>query len=246
LVRPKSGRQSAQALLHWNHMRHLVWLAGCLLVLSCTVNNDNLNDGTGGGTGGAGGCPRCVGTGGAPATGGQTGAGGAIATGGQPGTGGQAGSGQNGTGGSASGGQGGGGKGGGTGGSGTGGSGTGGGQGGQAGGESCDAIASDYGKALTTAKRCIPGATGQCAHLVDTSLSCSGCKQYVNDTTTLAALQTAWTNQACGSVAHPCPAIACVIPTQSTCAGTSSTSGGPNAGADPSGTCTGVVLTPTN
>jgi hypothetical protein len=198
-------------------MRHVVWLAGCLLVLSCTVNNDNLN----GGTGGAG-----------------SGTGGAIATGGQPGTGGQAGGGHTGTGGSGTGGVGGGG----TGGNGTGG----GGQGGQAGGESCGALESDYGKALTAARKCTPGATGQCGQLVDGSLSCPGCKQYVNDTTTLTALETAWTNQKCDSVPHACPAIACIVPPQSTCVGTSSTSGGPNAGADPSGSCMGVALTPTN
>ncbi len=221
-------------------MRHVVWLAGFLLVLSCTVNNDNLNDGTGGSGGGAGGCPRCVGTGGAPATdgqtgtggapatGGQTGTGGAIATGGQPGTGGQAGGGPTGTGGSATGGQ-------------------GGGQGGQAGGESCDALESDYGKALTAAKKCTPGATGQCGHLVDGSLSAPGLpavRQRHDDAQR--ASKRRGPIKGAAPPAHACPAIACVVPTQSTCVGSSSTSGGPNAGADPSGTCTGLVLTPTN
>ena len=51
-------------------MRHLVWLSGVLLALSCSVDNSNLNvdaGGTGGvviGSGGAGGCPRCAPTGG--------------------------------------------------------------------------------------------------------------------------------------------------------------------------------------
>jgi hypothetical protein len=219
-------------------MRHTVWLAGCLLVLSCTVNNDNLNVDAGG-TGGAGGCPRCVGTGGAPATGGQIGSGGAPATGGQvgsggaPATGGQVGTGgqtasggQTGTGGSATGGQ------------GAGGSGT----GGQAGGTGCDALETDYDTALTAAKKCSPGASNQCQQLVDTSLSCPGCKQYVNDTTMLSAIQTAWDNQSCSSVGHVCPEIACVVPTTSVCASTSTTTGGPNAGADPMGTCTSAGI----
>jgi hypothetical protein len=236
-------------------MRHIVWLAGCLLVLSCTVNSDNLNTdagGTGGGSGGAGtggatatggqvgtgGATATggqVGTGGATATGGQVGTGGATATGGQVGTGGQIGTGgatatggKTGTGGSA------------TGGHGAGGNGTGG-----AGGKGCDALESDYGSALTAAKKCTPGATNQCQQLVGSSLSCPGCKQYVNDTTALSAIQTAWDSQNCSSVPHVCPAIACVVPTTSVCASTGPTTGGPNAGADPSGTCS-VLLTPAN
>ena len=211
-------------------MRHLVWLAGCLLVLSCTVNNDNLNaDAGGSGSGGAGGCPRCAGTGGATATGGQIGTGGASATGGQGGTGGQtATGGTTGTGGSA------------TGGHGAGGSGS----GGQGGGKSCDALESDYNTALTAAKKCTLGATGQCQQLVNGSLSCPGCKQYVNDTTTLSAIQTEWDDQNCSAVPHACPAIACVVPTTSVCT-SSPTSSGPGGGADAAGTC-GPPPTPAN
>jgi len=253
-------------------MRPIVWLAGCLLVLSCAVNNDNLNTDAGG-TGGAGGCPRCVGTGGTSATGGQVGTGGQSATGGQVGTGGQSATGgQVGTGGAATGGGSGGaggcprcvgtggasatggqvGSGGaggktGTGGSatgghGAGGSGTGGG-GGQGGGKSCDALETDYSSALTAAKKCTPGATNQCQQLVNSSLSCPGCKQYVNDTTALNTLQTEWDDQNCSSVTHLCPAIACLVPTTNVCISTSATTGSPNAGADPSGTCTAAVLT---
>jgi hypothetical protein len=216
-------------------MRHIVWLAGCLLVLSCTVNNDNLNadaGGTGGGSGGAG-----TGTGGATATGGQVGTGGVAATGGQVGTGGQtATGGQTGTGGSATGGHG-------AGGSGTGGAG---GSAGSTGGKSCDALETDYGTALTAAKKCTPGATNQCQQLVNSSLSCPGCKQYVNDTTALTAIQAEWDSQSCGSMLRVCPAIACVVPTTSVCTSTGSTTGGPNAGADPSGTCAAAQLTPAN
>jgi hypothetical protein len=228
-------------------MRHIVWLTGCLLVLSCTVNNDNLNTdagGTGGGSGGAGGASATggqigtggasatggqTGTGGASATGGQTGTGGASATGGQVGTGGQtATGGKTGTGGSA------------TGGHGAGGSGTGG-TGGQ-GGKSCDALETDYGNAITAAKKCTLGASNQCQQLVNSSLSCPGCKQYVNDTTTLSAIQTEWDNQNCSSVPHVCPAIACVVPTTSVCT-SNPTSGSPGGGADQTGTCSPGPLT---
>jgi hypothetical protein len=233
-------------------MRHIVWLAGCLLVLSCAVNNDNLSTdagGTGGGSGGAGGCPRCVGTGGTPATGGQLGTGGALATGGQIGTGGQtatggqvgaggqaATGGQPGTGGSATGGHG-------AGGNGTGGQPGTGGTGGQGGGKSCDALETDYDNALTAAKKCTLGATDQCQQLVNGSLFCRGCKQYVNDATTLSAIQTEWDDQNCSSVPHACPAIACVVPTSSACT-TNPTSSGPGGGADSTGTCSPGPLTP--
>jgi hypothetical protein len=187
-------------------MRHLVLLAGCLLLLSCTVNNDNLNTDAGG-------------------------TGGTSATGGQPGTGGSATGGQGGKG---------------TGGNGAGGNGTGGsGTGGQGGGTSCDALETDYGNALTAAKKCTLGAANQCQQLVYSSLSCQGCKQYVNDTTTLSAIQTEWDNQNCNSGPHVCPAIACVVPTTSVCT-SSPTSGGPGGGADSTGTCSTGSLTPAN
>ena len=203
-------------------MRHIVWLAGCLLVLSCTVNNDNLNTDAGGSGG--------VGTGGTSATGGQIGTGGASATGGQIGTGGQtATGGQTGTGGSATGGHAAGGSGG----------------GGQGGGKSCDALETDYGNALTAAKKCTLGATNQCQQLVNSSLSCPGCKQYVNDATMLSAIQTEWDDQNCSSVPHACPAIACIVPTTSVCT-SSPTSGGPGGGADSMGTCSPGPLTPAN
>ncbi len=133
-----------------------------------------------------------------------------------------------------------------TGGHGAGGSGTGGG-GGQGGDKGCNALESDYSTALTAAKKCTPGATNQCQQLVNNSLACPGCKQYVNDTTALSAIQTAWDNQNCSAVPHACPAIACVVPTTSVCTSTAPTTGGPNAGADPAGTCTTAqLLTPAN
>jgi len=98
--------------------------------------------------------------------------------------------------------------------------------------------------ALTAAAVCSPGATGQCQHLVDTSLSCPGCKRYVNDVTELDALSNMWTDQNCAATFHTaCPAIACVVPGPATCAATSGTPGGPSAGASPGGSCTSVGVT---
>jgi hypothetical protein len=218
-------------------MRHLVWLSGALLVLSCTVNSSNLNvdaGGTGGGaaTGGRTGSGGASATGGATASGGQTGTGGDGQQGGTTGAGGSAtGAGGNtGAGGSGAGGDA----------TGAGGSGTGGGQGGQ-GGESCDKLASDYAGALTAAKACTPGATNQCQKLVDGTIGCSGCKAYVNDTTTLDQIQNQWDSQGCVRV---CSAIACVTP-PSTCTGSGPTTGGPGGGANPAGTCTGGGLVST-
>ncbi len=77
-------------------MRHLVWLLGCALVLSCTVNSSDLAGvdaggfGTGGHPAGSGGETA---TGGQPATGGQSATGGQVGTGGEAATGGQIGAG---------------------------------------------------------------------------------------------------------------------------------------------------------
>lgn len=220
-------------------MRHLIGLSGCLLLLSCSLNSDNLTNPTpadAGGSGGATDCPRCgptggttglagaVGSGGTVSTGGVVGTGGALGTGGAIGTGGALGTGGR--------------KGTGTGGVvGTGGAvGTGGDKGNNDGGESCGQLESDYANALTDARSCTPGAQNQCQKLVDSSISCPGCKQYVNDTTTLDAITAAWDAANCGATPHACPAIACVVPTTVTCVATSSDNG-PNAGASPGGTC---------
>ena len=201
-------------------MRPLLWLSGCLLLLSCSLNSDNLTTppADGGGSGGAGGCPRCVPTGGTTGSGGGLGSGGVVATGGVVGTGGAVGTG------------------------GDRGTGTGGDKGKNDGGESCGQLESDYGVALTDAKACTPGAANQCQEPVNSSLSCPGCKQYVNDSTMLEAIAAAWDAANCGATPHACPAIACVLPTQGVCASTSPNNG-PNAGASPGGSCTnGAIL----
>ncbi|HEY5089147.1 MAG TPA: hypothetical protein VIK30_04215, partial [Polyangia bacterium] len=106
----------------------------------------------------------------------------------------------------------------------------GGGQGGHGtgkdGGETCVELETDYSDALTAARKCTPGAANQCQQLVDLSVSCPGCKGYVNDATTLDTIAGEWKDQACKQ--QLCPAIACIAPGTGVCL---STSGGPG------GTC---------
>jgi hypothetical protein len=197
-------------------MRHLGWLSGLLLVISCSVDLVHNPDGSVTGAGGQAGA-TATGTGGqagTAATGGG-GDGGTRATGGTFG-------GSAGRGGTF-------------------------GHGGSAGhaadaGESCTQIETDYGNALTAAAECTPGATDQCQQLVDISLSCTGCKRYVTDVSELDALAAMWNAQDCGATPHVCPAIACINPGVPTCAATSGTPGGPNAGATPGGSCTTAGL----
>ncbi|HZL18458.1 MAG TPA: hypothetical protein VFG23_12015 [Polyangia bacterium] len=224
-------------------MRHLGWLSGLLLVISCSVNPVQNPDGSGAGSGGqAGAAP--TGSGGQAGTT-VTGGGGQAGTT-VTGSGGQAGTTVTGSGGQAGTSVATGGTGGGSGGRGGSAGRGGGGSGGHSAdaGESCAQIEIDYGTALTAAAVCSPGATGQCQHLVDTSLSCPGCKRYVNDVTELDALSNMWTDQNCAATFHTaCPAIACVVPGPATCAATSGTPGGPSAGASPGGSCTSVGVT---
>jgi hypothetical protein len=147
--------------------------------------------------------------------------------GGSGGQGGKAGSGgQGGQGGSAGGGGGQGGKAGssgGNGGAGTAGSNGGAGQGGHAGGQggnnggggqggnaaTCAQLAIDYSTAYLQARMCNSGSgTGQCAHLVITSLTC-GCQGWVNDTSALDPIHAQWTAAGCTSQACP---VACSNP----------------------------------
>ena len=242
-------RRNVRGNLRGSVRRNLGWLAGLALALACSVNSSNLDLD-------AGTCPRCVGTGGASASGGQVGSGGASATGSASATGGQVGSGGDGqsggtigTGGSGQSGgavgTGGSGQSGGT--TGTGGDGqTGGnngkggnngnggnsgkggnnGSGGQGGAETCDMLATDYANALTTARKCTVGAPNQCQQLVDDTIGCSNCREYVEDASMLNALEAKWTNQGCAT-GHVCSNILCVTPATSCVA--------PNPGAGPGG-----------
>jgi hypothetical protein len=213
-------------------MRHLAWLSGLLLVISCAVDPVQSVDGSAAG-GQGGDCPRCAG-----GTNGGAGQGGAPA-----GNGGAAGD-------TPVGGSGGGAAGGGGGITGAGGGGIAGhGGGGQAGhgtdgGQTCAQLEADYSNALPAARQCTPGAANQCQHLVPTSIACTGCSEYVNDVTTLDTIEGEWSEQDCPAMPHPCPLIACLPPASGICAATSGTSGGPNAGASPGGSCTDVGATP--
>ncbi|HEY6478098.1 MAG TPA: hypothetical protein VI456_16085 [Polyangia bacterium] len=209
-------------------MRHLVWLSGVLLALSCAVDNSNLNVDAGG-SGGAGGTSTGAGGSATGGGGGVTSTGGAGAGGNATGAGGSGTGGRKGTGGDGALG-------------GTIGTGGGKGQGGQAGAASCDALAADYSNALTAAKGCTPGAASQCQQLVDTSLSCPGCKTYVNDVTMLNAIDDEWTAAGCASMPHGvCPAIACIAPGQGVCT-SNPTGSGPGTGS--AGTCSSNLVTP--
>jgi len=71
---------------------------------------------------------------------------------------------------------------------------------------------------MPAAEQCDVAAKGTCAQLVRASLSpCGGCQTYVNDATTLNAIQAAWLAQKCNDVRVLCPAIACVQPGGSVC-----------------------------
>ena len=64
--------------------------------------------------------------------------------------------------------------------------------------------------AILRARMCTLATTGQCTHLVLSSLSC-GCQAWVNDTTELDVIHAAWTAAGCtGGIV--CPAIACLSP----------------------------------
>ena len=221
-------------------MRHLAWLFGLLLVVSCSINPVLKVDGSpsgGGGTNGGGGQGGATtGNGGAGggsggATTGSGGAGGDHASGGSGGATTGSGGGTAGSGGGTAG----------AGGGATGAGGSiaghnGGGQGGRGtgkdGGETCAELETDYSDALMAARKCTPGAANQCQQLVGLSISCSGCKGYVNDATTLDTIAGEWKDQGCK--VSVCPAIACIAQGTGVCV---STSGGPG------GTCQSDLAT---
>jgi len=72
---------------------------------------------------------------------------------------------------------------------------------------------------MPAAQRCEVSATGQCKKLVSSSLSSCfiNCMKYVNDDSTLNNIKQRWVQDGCDNGAVPCPAIACLQPTNSTC-----------------------------
>lgn len=119
-----------------------------------------------------------------------------------------------------------------------------GGQGGQSvdSGISCADLASEYAAATPAAEACTPGATNQCQTLMPLTLGiCTGCDHYVNDATTLKAIQAQWTAQGCNIstalIACPLAAIACINPgSPGNCIATDS--------AAPGGVCGAGIPTP--
>ena len=163
-------------------------------------------------TGGAGGSLAtggASGTGGVVGMGGVMGSGGAVHTGGVVGTGGmQATGGMTGTAGMAAMG----GTAGGAGGAGMAGA-------GGAGGTTttCDDLSARYTKALTAAKDCTGSSKNECSTEVYQSLSCPGCKTFVNDATRLTTIANDWTKAGCDKVVRICPKVLCIAISGATC-----------------------------
>jgi hypothetical protein len=88
-------------------------------------------------------------------------------------------------------------------------------------GASCTDLQNQYAAAFADAQSCTVGATGQCTQLVRPALSVCGaygCMMYVDDATTLNAIEAAWQAAGCDNVVGvACPAYACVQPRGGTC-----------------------------
>ena len=85
----------------------------------------------------------------------------------------------------------------------------------------CQVLAAQYQDALKVAQSCAIGGSGQCETLVNTTLSvCGGCQTYVNDASTLNAIQQAWEGANCSKVnpAPPCALILCPAALNNVCA----------------------------
>jgi hypothetical protein len=76
---------------------------------------------------------------------------------------------------------------------------------------SCDELATEYQTAFSLAGNCTVGAPGQCQQLVSTSpYPCGGCSTYVNDSSALTAIMSAWNQAGCGGAVPPCGLGACL------------------------------------
>ncbi len=84
----------------------------------------------------------------------------------------------------------------------------------------CGALASEYQNALRAAQSCTIGGAGQCDTLVSVGLSvCGSCQTYVNDASSLNAIQQAWEAANCRNVspAPPCALSVCPAPVNNVC-----------------------------
>lgn len=91
-------------------------------------------------------------------------------------------------------------------------------------GETCAQIVSDYAVAEIAARKCTLGAADQCEMKAALGLGpCEGCREYVNDATTLSAIAARWTARGCSNQTGGC-AVACGALAASTCTASTDTS----------------------
>jgi hypothetical protein len=93
--------------------------------------------------------------------------------------------------------------------------------GGLPGGEvaSCSVVETQYLNTVAGAQTCDPDGAGQCQHQVSAALSsCPTCMTYVNDATTVNAIESVWEQLGCNQAATgPCPPLSCTQPSSGTC-----------------------------
>jgi hypothetical protein len=93
----------------------------------------------------------------------------------------------------------------------------------------CAALEQKYAAALPAAKACNPLSMMpvlQCAFPMPTDLACHLCTTFVNNVTTLKAIESDWTAKGCDKLLRPCPAIACQAPAGATCESVAGTTAG--------------------
>ncbi|HTQ03865.1 MAG TPA: hypothetical protein VMI54_08405, partial [Polyangiaceae bacterium] len=110
------------------------------------------------------------------------------------------------------------------------------GAGGSAGMSNCDALETDYSNTLEQAEACNPNSgKDQCTQMEKSDLVCGGCSVYVNPDNTDAVAHLDELRQEVGTnCVHPCPAIACVVPS-ATCM--------PVSGSKNTGRCSSALAT---
>lgn len=104
-------------------------------------------------------------------------------------------------------------------------------------GPDCNALEMDYSMTLEQAEACNPNSgKDQCTQMEKSDLVCGGCTVFVNPDNQAAIMHLDELRQEAGSnCVHPCPAIACVVPS-STCTATM--------GSKSAGRCTSQLATP--
>ncbi|HLK88322.1 MAG TPA: hypothetical protein VKZ18_00430 [Polyangia bacterium] len=80
----------------------------------------------------------------------------------------------------------------------------------------CNTLTAEYESAFSAAETCQVGASGQCQQLYNGSLSGCHCGTYVNDSSALDAIQSAWLAAGCAVPSPPCE-ILCPAALNTTC-----------------------------